>query len=503
MDDCVFTTVTRAAAASLVGALCAGAVGCGTPRDARPEARMRLADIRLDRESERFAAEVPRNGTLQSILAAHRMRPDHGAAFLDAVTRVFDLRGLKAHHPYQIELTFDGFVREFRYQIDADRFLHVLGTPRTHVQTADATAGTPTLTPTGATADAAPPADFKVEIVPYRKERALVSVRGRIDKEHPSLIAAVNAAGENITLAIALAEIFGGDIDFAHDLQPGDEFELVFEQVMREGARAGYGDILGASFTNSGKTYSAFQYTVPGGKPAYYDEQGRSLHRFFLASPLKFEPRVTSAFSYRRLHPVLGIARPHLGVDFGAPAGAPVVSVADATVVSAQFTKGGGNTVTLRHTGGYETQYLHLSSFAKGLHAGMRVSQGEVIGKVGSTGLATGPHLHYVLKKNGEHVNPLAEHKRHPPGEPIPPSLLTAFDTSRDLSRARFVSASAARVESTVAANAAANASTAAAAAGAASAATAAGSTNATSSAAARTSASGASTSSPQPSQAQ
>jgi murein DD-endopeptidase MepM/ murein hydrolase activator NlpD len=444
MDDCVFTTVTRAAAASLVSALCAGAVGCGTPRDARPEAHVRLADIRLDRESERFMAEVPRNGTLQSILAAHRMRPDHGAAFLDAVTRVFDLRGLKAHHPYQIELTFDGFVREFRYQIDADRFLHVLGTPRAAAQPADVLAPP---------ADFKVEPDFKVEIVPYRKERALVSVRGRIDKEHPSLIAAVNAAGENITLAIALAEIFGGDIDFAHDLQPGDEFELVFEQVMREGARAGYGDILAASFTNSGKTYSAFQYTVPGGKPAYYDEQGRSLHRFFLASPLKFEPRVTSAFSYRRLHPVLGIRRPHLGVDFGAPAGAPVVSVADATVVSAQFTKGGGNTVTLRHTGGYETQYLHLSSFAKGLHAGMRVSQGEVIGKVGSTGLATGPHLHYVLKKNGEHVNPLAEHKRHPPGEPIPPSLLTAFDSSRDLSRARFVSASAGRVESTVAAN--------------------------------------------------
>lgn len=423
---------TGVAGALSLGALCAGVTACRPGAEPQPGSRLRVADIRLDRETERLVAQVPRNGTLQSILSAHRIRPEQGSALLDAVKGVFDLRGLKAHHPYELELTLDGFLREFRYQIDRDKFLHVLGTK-----------------PEPDAPEQAP--DFKVEVVPYRKETAQVSVRGTIDKEHPSLVSAMNAAGENIMLAISLAEIFGGDIDFAHDLQPGDSFELVFEQVMREGARAGYGDILAASFTNSGKTYQAIRYAVPGGKPAYYDELGRSLHRFFLASPLKFEPRVTSGFSYRRLHPVLGVRRPHLGVDFGAPTGAPVVSVADAVVVSAARTRGGGNTVTLRHTGGYETQYLHLSAFAPGLRAGMRVSQGETIGKVGSTGLATGPHLHYVLKKNGEHVNPLAEHRKHPPGEPIPPAQLAAFTTLRDDFRGRFVSATTSNAAEVVA----------------------------------------------------
>jgi murein DD-endopeptidase MepM/ murein hydrolase activator NlpD len=338
---------------------------------------------------------------------------------------VFDVRDLKAHHPYQIELTLDGWLRAFRYQIDTDRFLQVSIPPAT-----------------AAPLPAPPDTVFTAEVMPYRKERALVAVRGTIDANNNSLIAAMDAAGENIQLAIGLAEIFGGDIDFGHDLQPGDSFEVVFEQVVKEGARAGYGEIIAATFTNDGKTYSAFRYQVPDGKPGYYDEQGRSLKRFFLASPLKFEPRVTSGFSYRRLHPVLGIRRPHLGVDFGAPKGAPVVAVSDGTVVSAAFTRGGGNTVTLRHTSGYETQYLHLSSFGAGIRGGAHVSQGQVIGRVGSTGLATGPHLHYVLKRNGEHVNPIAEHRRHPPGDPIGAEHRAAFEKARGEAHARFVSAS-------------------------------------------------------------
>ena len=199
--------------------------------------------------------------------------------------------------------------------------------------------------------------------MPYRKERALVAVRGTIDEKNNSLVAAMDAARRADSARDRPRRNLRRRHRLRHDLQPGDSFEVVFEQVVKEGARAGYGEIIAATFTNDGKTYSAFRYQVPGGKPGYYDEQGRSLKRFFLASPLKFEPRVTSGFSYRRLHPVLGIRRPHLGVDFGAPRGAPVVAVSDGTVVSAAFTRGGGNTVTLRHTGGYETQYLHLSSF--------------------------------------------------------------------------------------------------------------------------------------------
>ena len=157
--------------------------------------------------------------------------------------------------------------------------------------------------------------------------------------------------------------------------------------MLREGARVAYGDIVAARLINEGRVLSAFRFQPVGGKPAYYDDKGLSLKRFFLASPLKFEPRVTSGFSYRRLHPVLGIRRPHLGADFGAPKGAPVVATADATVVSARYTGGGGNTVTLRHAQGYQSRYLHLSAYGPGIRAGARVSQGQIIGRVGATGL--------------------------------------------------------------------------------------------------------------------
>jgi murein DD-endopeptidase MepM/ murein hydrolase activator NlpD len=419
----LLTTCAKCVLAGVIAGGAAGAVGCRQPAQ-KPRA-VRAHDIQLPRELTTVASQVPANATLPEILATHRIRPEHGTKFLQALTGVFDVRDLKAHHPYQIELTLDGWLRAFRYQIDTDRFLQVSIPPAT---------ATPVPAP--------PDTVFTAEVMPYRKERALVAVRGTIDAKNNSLIAAMDAAGEQIQLAIGLAEIFAGDIDFGHDLQPGDSFEVVFEQVVKEGARAGYGEIIAATFTNDGKTYSAFRYQVPGGKPGYYDEQGRSLKRFFLASPLKFEPRVTSGFSYRRLHPVLGIRRPHLGVDFGAPRGAPVVAVSDGTVVSAAFTRGGGNTVTLRHTAGYETQYLHLSSFGAGIRAGAHVSQGEVIGRVGSTGLATGPHLHYVLKRNGEHVNPIAEHRRHPPGDPISAEHRAAFEKARTEAHNRFVSAS-------------------------------------------------------------
>jgi murein DD-endopeptidase MepM/ murein hydrolase activator NlpD len=392
--------------------------GCA-PERVEPR-QVRRADIRLERDFDLLRDEVRPNATLPAILSSHRISAAQGAAVLDAITRVFDIRSLKAHHPYEIELAFDGLCRQFRYQIDPDKFLRVSATKKTPEQ---------------------PTANFVAEVVPYRRERALVAIHGRIDSDHNSLVAAVNGAGENVTLAIAIADLFAGDIDFDHDLQPGDEFEVVFDTVVREGVRAGYGDIAAATFTNQGKMYSAYRYQVPGGKPAYYDAEGRSLHRFFLASPLKFEPRVTSGFSFRRLHPVLGYTRPHYGVDFGAPTGAPVVAIAEGVVSLAGNTGGGGNTVKIRHASGYESEYLHLSAFGSGIRAGAHVSQGQVIGKVGMTGLATGPHLHFGLKKNGEHVNPLVEQRKHPPGEPIPAALRAAFDTSRNADRAKFVSA--------------------------------------------------------------
>jgi murein DD-endopeptidase MepM/ murein hydrolase activator NlpD len=246
----------------------------------------------------------------------------------------------------------------------------------------------------------------------------------------------MEAVGETPELSIALAEIFGGEIDFHADLQPGDVFSVAVEKVYREGTFVSYGPIEAAEFQNDGRRLRAVRFTVPGGKPNYYDEQGRSVRRFFLRSPLQFTPIVTSGFSRSRFHPVLRIYRPHLGVDYAAPAGSPVVAVAEGVVVSAAWSGEGGNQIVIRHPSGYQTYYMHLSSV--GVRAGQRVGQGQVIGRVGMTGLATGPHLDYRIRRDGAFVNPLQEHKRLPPGEPIPPQYLAEFKVVRDAALARL-----------------------------------------------------------------
>lgn len=382
-------------------------------------------EVREDTAARLIEARVPRNATLASLLRAHEVSDDIVNHFVNAARSGFDLRRLKAEQPYKLQLGLDGVIREFTYQIDADKFLKVVGKAATDAATAPAEA-----VPT-----------FDVQVLPYEKHRALVSIRGEVSASAPSLIAAVNQAGEGITLALELARIFEGDIDFSNDLQPGDAFEIVFEKLVREGEFGGYGPIVAAQFTNGGKTFEAYRYEVPGERVDYYDRDGRSLRRFFLKSPLKFEPRVTSRFSFRRVHPVLKTVRAHRGVDYGAPTGAPVLAVSSGTVVRAGWTSGGGNSVYIRHNNGYETRYLHFSSIAPGIRAGARVAQGELIGKVGKTGLATGPHLHYELLKNGVHVNPLDEHRKLPPGQPIPQARLAAFLAHRERTELRFAGA--------------------------------------------------------------
>ena len=268
-----------------------------------------------------------------------------------------------------------------------------------------------------------------------------MAVRGLIDERNSSLSAALDDVGENVNLAILMAELFSGEIDFTNDLRRGDHFDVLFEKYYREDVFSDYGEIVAAEFYNDGRTVQAFKFILPGDdEPLYYDADGRSLKRLFLRSPFRFEPRVTSRFSYRRLHPILGTHRPHLGVDYGAPTGTQVIAVANGRVVSATTSGGSGNMVRLRHTNGYETYYLHLSRFAKDMHPGSRVVQGQTVGYVGSTGLATGPHLDYRIRKNGAFVNPLIEHRNFPPGDPIPEEHLPAFIEVRDRSLGRLFS---------------------------------------------------------------
>jgi murein DD-endopeptidase MepM/ murein hydrolase activator NlpD len=391
----------------IVSVCLAAALGACAPDV--PSSRARRPDVVLRAETETIQAVVPRHASLDSILRRHQLPAELVNAAIMSARAVFNPRELRADRPYRLVRSLDGLLREFVYEIDANRFLRIVSRDLTRPHLLDA------------------------EVLPFEKQTSIAAVTARIDADHSSLIAAVDAAGEEIQLALSLAEIFSGAIDFHSDLQHGDTFDVLFEKSTREGQFAGYGAILGAKLSLSGRHYQAFRWTDPTtGRPGYYDLEGRSLKRLLLSSPLRFEPRVTSGFSRRRLHPVHRTFRAHLGVDYAAPPGAAVVAVAGGVVLSAGWSGGGGNTVHLRHAGGLETYYLHLSAFGKGVRRGARVDQGQVIGRVGSTGTATGPHLDYRLKKNGAFVNPITAHRSQPPGQPIPAVHRAAYHVVRD-----------------------------------------------------------------------
>lgn len=375
----------------------------------------RASDIELTPDTATIRSRVPRNATLATLLGEAPLDPEIVSAVIRATEEVFDPRRLAAGNLYELVHTMDGVLRSFEYEIDLDRFLRV-------------------------SASTGEPNELKATIVPYEKTYEQDVLWGEIDREASSLFAAMDRAGGSPDLSLALADVFSGEIDFNSDIQVGDEFGVAFERVFRQGEFVGYGPIAAAQFENGGRKLTAVRFTPPGGKPGYYDEEGRSLRRFFLKSPLKFSAPVSSSFSNRRLHPILRIYRPHLGVDYRAPSGSPVVAVANGVVVSAGFAGQGGRTVVLRHGSGYETYYLHLSSIANGIRKGARVAQGEVIGRVGMSGLATGPHLDYRIKKNGVFVNPLREHERMPPGEPIAPEFMDLFKEERDRALALLAS---------------------------------------------------------------
>lgn len=379
---------------------------CASPP---PDAPYRHPDVRLIPEIETIEARVPARATLDGLLRDNHLQTNLVIAAVDAARAVFNPRDLRADRPYKLVRSVDGLLREFEYQIDADRFLRIVHR------------------------EGQAPDTLEAEVLPYEKQVEVTSIDAHVDDDHPSLIAAIDETGENVQLALALAEIFGGQIDFDSDLQLGDEFRVLFEKTSHDGQFSGYGAILGASMRVDGDTNEAFRWTNPKtGKSGYYDADGRSLKRFFLRTPLKFTPRITSGFSRHRLHPVYRTYRAHLGIDYGAPTGSPVVAAASGVVIYAHYKGANGNLVRIRHAKGYETYYLHLSRYARGIHPGVRVDQGQVIGYVGSTGAATGPHLDYRLKKNGVFVNPLVEHRRMPPGDPIPSVLLADFKTERD-----------------------------------------------------------------------
>ncbi len=262
---------------------------------------------------------------------------------------------------------------------------------------------------------------FKATQRVLEMERRLVMSSGEI---HSSLFAAMDSAGLGDHVATQLADIFSAEIDFNRDLRPGDRFSVVFEAFYHEGEFVRTGRIVGSEFISRGTRHRAV-YFPDGAGGGYFTPEGRNLKRAFLRSPLEFS-RISSGFSESRLHPVLNVWRAHRGVDYAAPTGTRVRSTADGEIIFAGHQSGYGNVVVVRHRSGYATAYGHLSGFSRGLHTGQRIGQGDVIGYVGMTGLATGPHLHYEFRVNGVHQNPLR--MATPGGEPITPGRRPQFE---------------------------------------------------------------------------
>lgn len=268
-----------------------------------------------------------------------------------------------------------------------------------------------------------------VEPIAWRTE--VVRVEGPIDN---SLYVALDQGidpglldgGERERLAWDLADVYAWSVDFTRDIRPGDRFQVVLERLVSEDGESRFGHILASDLTVNGRELTAFRFDAPNGGASYYDAGGQSLKRAFLRAPLQFR-RISSSFNRSRFHPILGLSRRHEGTDYAADYGTPVLAAGDGTVVQAGRSGGYGNLIELRHANGITTRYGHLSAIL--VSPGTRVSQGQVIGRVGSTGLSTGPHLHYEFRVNGQPRD--ARRLDLGNGQPVASADRPAFDLER------------------------------------------------------------------------
>jgi murein DD-endopeptidase MepM/ murein hydrolase activator NlpD len=265
---------------------------------------------------------------------------------------------------------------------------------------------------------------FKLSEQPVELEAHIQMKSGVINS---SLFAATDSAGVPDNITTQIVDIFASDIDFHRDLHKGDRFTVVYESLHNDGEPAKAGRVLAVEFVNQGTSYQAVYFQADDGSSGYYAPDGKNLRKAFLRSPLEFS-RISSGFSSARFHPVLQTWRAHKGVDYAAPTGTRVKATANGTVVFAGWQNGYGNVVILQHQGQYTTAYGHLSAFAKGLRKGQRVNQNDVIGYVGATGMATGPHLHYEFRVSGVQRDPLRV--AMPAAIPIAARNMTAFHES-------------------------------------------------------------------------
>ncbi len=355
--------------------------------------------LRLEQQIVRFSAYTLPKG-LAFAASLEDMGVDRPTAVrLEASAQsVFDLRRLRAGNQLAIGRSLWGDLREVRYTIDPE---HVLS-----------------IAPQGGS--------FHSEIEAIASHMETVGVGGRIEG---SLFEAVTDAGENPQLAMRLAGIFAFDLDFSTDPRPGDTFRVVVEKkILANGETVSYGRILAAEYNRGTRSYRAVLFRDASGNQAYFTPEGKQMKKAFLASPLKFAAPITSHFSYHRFHPILKEYRPHLGIDYGAPMGAPVQTIGDGRVIFAGLKGGDGNLVKVRHANAYTTYYMHLSRVL--VRNGQRVEQGQPIGLVGMTGLSTGPHLDFRIELGGRFLN--FEKLGLPTADPISKRNWPAFAAARD-----------------------------------------------------------------------
>jgi|WetSurMetagenome_2_1015567.scaffolds.fasta_scaffold14146_7 murein DD-endopeptidase MepM/ murein hydrolase activator NlpD len=339
-----------------------------------------------------------KNQTMTEVLLQQGLSPETARQIIDSARPVYNLAKVKASRLYWLYFTQDGKFSNLRYPVDDERYLAVY-----HDEAHDCFV--PVMK------------NFEFET---RAERISIPINS-------SLYASMAEIGEQFELALDLADIFGSDIDFNTEIQKGDSFQVLVEKKYLNGKFVKNGAVLAASISNQNKVLTGIRFVDENGKPAYYAADGKALKRSFLKAPLKVI-RITSRFSKARLHPLLKTVRPHPGVDYAAPEGTPVQSVAAGVVLGAGVSGGNGKMVKIRHAGGYETQYLHLSRIA--VKSGTRIDQGEVIGYVGSSGLSTGPHLDFRISRNGSAINPAK--LISPPGKPVSLERFGQFTELRD-----------------------------------------------------------------------
>lgn len=262
---------------------------------------------------------------------------------------------------------------------------------------------------------------FESRIIEKPLETRVAKSSGVIDD---SLFQSAQSVGLSDKLTMELAGIFGWDIDFALDIREGDSFAVIYEEIFLSGEKVRDGNIIAASFTNRGESFEAIRYTDSEGRTDYYTADGHSMRKAFLRTPVDFS-RISSGFSLGRFHPILNKIRAHKGVDYAAPVGTPIKSTGDGKIAFRGVKGGYGNVVVVQHGATYSTLYGHMSAFARGAETGSRVRQGQVIGYVGKSGLATGPHLHYEFLVNDVHRNPLTIPL--PDAQPLAKGYMTDF----------------------------------------------------------------------------